>query len=414
MVWTRELRKAIRNEGAKSAKIVGGVVVSHKALEALRKKSKGKNKAWKSEPVVVSGGSKRTRTLGHGTAWAKAKRIKPTRVQPKVGRKFKKKVEKVLDYDKPFGEYRYIADQQLRQDTRDTFASFQTDNNGQFFDYFTPRSVWDAASILFNNKAASPFSRDNVATGFQGANVMYSQTIHVANSYVEFEFKSTSAHVINLEMYICQPKADVELAHPSDYIQDQTSMQGDRYFYQQPPGTYAERSMNFMNDIGSKSGDWSSLHRAYNVVKVQFKFNPGESKRYFLQGPKNFSIDGQKYTQDGGNSIRNYTKFMRTIFFRVMNDPTVCGQSDGVLRQTVGQWNSNNVGGIALRYLYSVRTRLPDNIAGDTTNVGAYNVSLVQQKRNQIMIGNWVKRYEQDVDQQVVVMNPIATAANNN
>lgn len=67
-----------------------------------------------------------------------------------------------------------------------------------------------------------------------------------------------------------------------------------------------------------------------------------------------------------------------------------------------------------MRYMYSVRTRMPDNVAGDTTNLATYNIGLQNQRRNQVMIGNWVRRYEQDIDQQVVVMNPIATAANNN
>mgnify|MGYP000997804792 FL=1 len=410
MTNTRVVAMRNSTKRAGNFKIVNGAIVAKKPK--LQQKTR-KSTSWIVEDLAQKAALKRTRTLGHGTAWSKAKRVKPTRVQPKVGRKFKKKVEKVLDYDKPFGEYRYIADQQLRQNSRDTFNEFSTDNNGMYFDFFGPLSVWDAASICFNNKAASPFSRNSTAVT-NGTNIPYSQTVHVSNSYVEFEFKSTSAHVVNLEMYICQPKADNEVAHPSDYINDQTSLQGDQYFYQNPPGTYSQRSVNFMADLGTKNGDWSSCHRVFKIVKVQFKFNPGESKRFFLQGPKNFSIDGQKYGSDGGGSIRTFTKFTKTIFFRVINDPTVCGQTDSVLRQTVGQWNSNNVGGIAMRYMYSVRTRMPDNVAGDITNLATYNLGLQNQRRNQVMIGNWIKRYETDIDQQVVVMNPIATAANNN
>jgi hypothetical protein len=422
--WTRALTRNIDTQARKLVKTVGALAAAgavEKGISGMMNKPTTKSLPFKrlrlrggNEPVRSR---KRVRTLGHGTAWKKVKRVRATRHVPKVGRKFKKKVDKVLNYEKPFGEYRYIADQQLRQVDKDLYTVYDKDNNQVDFDFFSPMRVWDAASICFNQKLATANSCFTTVANGQGTNVRPHQTIHVANSYVEMEFKSTSSHVVNLEMYCCYPKSNQpDLPSPWTNITAQTDMQGDTLYYLDNAGNVQQSSVDFHRHIGTKNGDWSILHKNYRVVKVTFKFNPGEHKRHFLQGPKNFSIDGTKYLNLVGNSAQaNYgatAKFTCRLFFRVINDVTVSGQSDNAWRGHCGQWPSNNIGGIALRYTYTTRTRLPEFTDAVGANTTVFNDNLAHSRRNWIVIGNWTKKSEHDEDQQVLVENPIAVSSN--
>jgi len=341
-------------------------------------------------------------SVGAGTAWKKVKRVRAVRTAPKVGYKFKKKVQAVNDYDKPYGEYIYVSDQQISQTERDDWAEYSTDNLGNYFAQFTPYQIWDAASVLFNAKAAVPNWLFNVAQGVNG-NVRYKQSLHVINSYTNFEFKSTSAHVVNIEMFICYPKSN----NPSDYAINLAlaSKNGTNYDYAYlnesdvvTAGTY-----NLLTNQGTTAGMWGSLHREYKVVKVTLKFNPGEQKKHFLQGPKNMTIDGTKYTTSN-NTLCLHAKFAPQVFFRVINDPTVNGIETGSTRQyNVSQWPSNIQGGVAMRQRRHIRVRLPENT--DASNI----TTLSEERQNTIYIGRWTKRDTTDIDQQVLVQNPLGT-----
>lgn len=352
------------------------------------------------------GYKRKARPIGHGVAWKKVKRVKPTRSVPKVGYKFKKKVMKVIDYDKPFGEYRYYSDQQLRQTTKDRWNFYQNDNNGILFQHFTPLQFWDAASVCFNGKNPSKNWLGNITQSWSN-NIRYKQTLHVVNSYVRYEFKSTSSHVVNIEMYICTPKMNTEnqVMQPDLEVQDQTNMQQDSYWYQAPNGSEGGRSIIFKNDFGVKSGDWSILLKDYHVEVVKLKFNPGEHKRHFIQGPKNFDIDGTKYAAPSGTDMQTYTKFSKHVFFRVVNDATVCGSEGPIGNETVARWPSNYQGGIAMRQERIIRVRMPENTEQNPNSAVGY----AESRQNTLRIGFWVKNNDGDVDQQVVVNNPIAT-----
>jgi len=341
-----------------------------------------------------------TRSIGYGNAWKKTKRIKAINGRPKVGKRFRKKVEKVLDYDKPFGVYTYISDARLLQTTRDEWGLCVTDNNAKSFDQFTCLQFWDAASILFNEKTMGNDWESNTSQG-AGNNIRYKQPLHIINSYTAMEFKSTSSHVITVEMYICSPKGNAITDTPATVANNSSNDYNNGYSYLNTSYAVTSGTFDILRNEGSMCSMWTQLHKQFSVQKVVLKFNPGEHKRHFIQGPKNFTIDGSKYATDAGTSLGT-SRFQKQIFFRTINDPTVSGVNTGTTgTNTVGRWPSNYQGGVAFRQKRTMRIRLPDNTDFSTVTKAG------DLKQNTYKQGHWVRIDTKDVDQQVCVENPV-------
>lgn len=376
------------------------------AAEAMkdRKKAAPKNKA----PTKKKTKTKKKVSKGSadaGEAWKVSRKVRSRRTLQKVDKKLKKKIDAINDHDKPFGEYRYISDQQLRQQTKEEYNHFTVDNNGILFDQFTPMQIWDAASVCFNEKVGQPNFYAGVTQGWTN-NIRYKQTVHVTNAYTKFEFKSTSSHVVNLEMYICTPRSNAVNQTVDGAVTNQTNAQNDFYFVQEVNGSISGRSIDFRRDLGVKPSDLSVLHRDYIVECVKFKFDPGEHKTHFLQGPKGLDIDGTKYAAPDGNSLYNYAKFAKFIFFKVINDQTVCGGEGPAAIERVARFPSNYQGGLAMRQTRSITVRMPD-----TTDINSNDVSTYAGiRQNMLRIGRFIRQNPNDVDQQVLVQNPAELA----
>lgn len=373
------------------------------ALQAMKKKPKGaptKTKTKTKKRKVSKG------TGDSGEAWKVSKVVRSRRTLLKVDKKLKKKIDAINDHDKPFGEYRYISDQQLRQSVKEEYNIYFADNNGQLFDQFTPMQVWDAASVCFNEKNAVPNYYAGTAQSWTN-NVRYKQTIHVVSAYTKFEFKSTSSHVVNLEMYICTPRNNAVSQTVAEALQNQTNAQNDFYFIQEPNGSITGRSIDFRKDLGVKGTDLSLLHRDYIVECVKFKFDPGEHKTHFVQGPKMLDIDGTRFASGDGNTLYNYAKFAKFIFFKVINDQTVCGGQGPAAIERVARFPSNYQGGLSMRQMRSIIFRMPE-----TTDINANDIpTYAGQRQNTLRIGRFIKQDAGDVDQQVLVENPISLSS---
>lgn len=352
------------------------------------------------------GGGQRARyvrKLGHGTAWKKVRKVKALNGRPKVNRKFKAKVDRCLDFDKPWGQYTYISDARLYQYIRDEWNECSTDNNGKLFEQFTPSQIWDAAGVLFNAKTLSNDWEFNQAVG-AGNNPRYAQPIHVINSHTTFEFKSTSSHVITVEMYICSPKGNSVTATANDLVNSSENSINHMYYYLNSAAAVTAGTFDLMKNEGATSAMWTDLHKQYNVLKVTIKLNPGEHKKHFLQGPKNRTVDGTKYLNDAGTYLST-SRFQKTVFFRTINDPTVSDVNTGTTAtNTIGRWPSNYRGGVAMRQKRVIRVRMPETTEGSSIAL------MSEQKQNTFKIGHWVRIDTKDADQQVCVDNPTVLA----
>jgi len=383
----------------KGLQITRGVLLARKAVKSARNYVHGVPNYERKRVHRRMAGS-----IGSGTAWKKVKRIKATRTRPRVGYKFLKKVQAVNSYDKPYGEYIYISDQQLSQSTRDDWAEYSADNNGNYLTQFTPYQIWDAASVCFQGKPPKPNWMADIGQGVD-SNIRYKQPIHVINSYTTFEFKSTSAHVVNVEMYICYPKSNFPTEYAINCALNSKNGKNNAFYGLSDTDVVTAATYNELTCNGTTSGMWQMLYREFKVTKVTMKFNPGEAKKHFLQGPKNYTVDGEKHTT-AANQLNTHARFAPHVFFRVINDVTVCGVETGITRQyNCSQWFSNIQGGVAMRQRRHIRVRMPENTESSTL------VEKAGEQQNTVIIGRWTKRDTTDVDQQVTVQNPLSAGS---
>jgi len=338
--------------------------------------------------------------VGHGQAWKRTKRQRPLRPGPRVNKRFKRKVETIIDYGKPYGQYHFLSDNQLRQVDRDTYGYYSTDNNAIGMTHFTPYQIWDAASVCFNNKAAHFNPTVDLAQGITH-NVRYKQEIHIINSYVKMDFKSTSSHVVNIEMYVCYPKSNANVENVDDAIIGSGLQVNSTYSLLNTSNAVVSGTWSNFANILSTPAMWSQLYRDYKVTKTQFKFNPGEKKSHFLQGPKNFTVDGTTMG-DNANTLNTAAKWSPSVFFRVLNDATVNGVTTGTTATTcVSQWPSNYRGGVAFTQERVIRLRMPTTLdAAVAIDTQAGNM------QNTIVFGRWRRLHAYDEDQQVCVEQP--------
>lgn len=94
---------------------------------------------------------------------------------------------------------------------------------GTGLNFFTPGKIWDAASVLFNNKplAVNPYNDlGNLSqtftgtTGVPGTAAPGQLKINVLNSYVQFTLKNVSNRVVTVEIWECTPTLKFQDTNP--------------------------------------------------------------------------------------------------------------------------------------------------------------------------------------------------------
>lgn len=303
-----------------------------------------------------------------------------------VSKKLQRKVEKVIQHSKNYGKYTYYSYGRIRQVNTDRYSILTTDGNTEPLEFFSPLRLLDAASILFNAKGMSPTFNN------QTGNLPDGGKISIQNAYVEFTFKSTSSHVINLEIYECTAKVSQNIGFQPFIVNSYTT-------WDSGYTNFAGSSIITPAMLGTSAKDWVELYKYFNVKAHHIKLLPGESSTLFIQGPKSKIIDLTKY-QD--NSILQYFAkgLTKGLYIRVINDPTV---SATLGNGYVHHWPSNDIGGVAFTYKCVTRLNAPEMV----NNVSTADV-------NRVRIGDWMHTVTTETDQQVVYENPVSVTANLN
>lgn len=368
------VKKQLIIAGAKSLLHGGGP-------SRLFTKTKHKYKPTKQRRVV--------RTIGHGNVPGKRKKIRSIDRKPRgVSKAFVKKVQKVEEFKKGYGMYRYIGDQQLRQGTIDLYSQFNTDRRNNGMDFFTPKRVWDSYDVLFNAKAMAHNSFNT------GGTLTLNSDITVANSKATFFFKSTSSHTVNVEMYVGHYKGNP--GDDDDDLKDSFGHGLDDFNnrYADHAGVLTSWTMD---SLGTKADFLPSQLKHWNVVKRSFKVPPGHTHTEFIQGPRNRTYKGSRFVKDAQpGSTTDLGKFNRyingsvNVMFRVLNDITV---SKGTLQVgDVHHWPSNDQGGVAMSYEVDYKI-----------------IPLTGAEKSALAIGNWRLDPGDATDQQVTIMDPSNT-----
>lgn len=289
--------------------------------------------------------------------------------------KFTKKVEKVLNGNEPVAVVSRTSYQQLRQVTTDRISYYNLDKQFYPWVYGSGAQILHDASIAFNNK---PLSNNISSTT---GNLTSDETkINVIDHKLSMFFKSTSNHVVNIEIYECRSKNN-----QNDEPQEES---GESFADVKQRASNLSGPTTIANLFGCSSDMFVELHQHYKVKVHRLKLLPGESTS------KMFSVSGQK-TYDLSKMMDNgvlwaYPKGCLAFFFRVLNDPTVSGTTGDI-----HHWSSNQQGGIAARFHMKIRLRAPLNAATDNKVNGVY----VHDAHGEIGLST---------DQQVAEQNPIS------
>lgn len=301
--------------------------------------------------------------------------------KPSIKKNFRDKVQKVIGYNDSWGIYSYCSDVQLRQMNRDMWAYYDTDQNFVPLHLFTPRRIWDAASVCFNNKPMAAFGSEVNTLSYRPA-----MKLKLIDSYFSMFFKSTSNHVVQIELIICSPKkldAQQSIFESIQFSTDDYKNNDAQTLYTNP---------TFRLEYAT------NLHVQYNVEVMRFKLNPGESTYRRIEGPKDMSLDGTKFMREEGTSVNidsfnTYAKFSKALCFRVINDVTV-----STVPGSCGAFPSSSIGGVACRMEHYIKM-------GDPKVPGSGNLD---DGRCSINTGKFY--LTSGADQQVVVNNPITVA----
>lgn len=400
-------KSRMRTQGAKrTSKQVGA------ALLAAAAEQMSKAVSIRKSPREFFGGTKTQKKRKAGDARAKAlwrgrkKRVKTTKQRAirsanlrGVGKKFVSKVQKVIAHSKNWAKYTGIQQRQLRQALLDQWNMVFTDEQGNGFIYGSALEMLHVASVLFNSKPDS-----NLWTG---TNIDDRIKLNIQTYTLDFFFKSTSSHVVNIEMYECTSKDNSGDVSPWTHIIN----------------SYTNNTMNIVNgysvdaggavkltpsytDLSSTSEEWVDLYENFYVKKHSFKLQPGDHTSLHINVYKNKVLDISK--EQSAGSVDIYTKGSKAFVFRVLNDITVSA-GDAVAGDPpvpnpfggngigdIHNWPSNTIGGVAMRCQKTIRMTAPN--MPDKNALGSWSDTNVLRR---LYLGEGF-----GVDQQVTVNNP--------
>lgn len=286
----------------------------------------------------VSGGYRVTKPLPGRKRKRSTRKLRNPYAKPKKT-KFAKKVNKVLDGSKPVGNGTITDYLQLRQTTVDRWSYYPNFASGNIMCAGSWLDINNFASIMFNSKTAT----SNILTTTN--NFVNDTKLHVINYHWDFFFKSTSGHVVNIELYEC------------------TSKQNQNESAQDASGDGLVDLNNNISDFsgtgnattyGMKEHFSPELLSLWKVKKHTWKLNPGDYCHFVANIAKNKTYVGSDMMDRGTPYL--YPKGSKYFYFKVINDPTV-----GTATGHVHHWPSNEIGGVAMRCSKVCKIRCPDN-----------------------------------------------------
>lgn len=397
--FTRAAWAASKRALKDTAKVGLGIVAAKYAERAARRvlNSRARKTVVKRQIAkTLSGkGASRTRSLGGGSSTKKFSSYRPKPIKNSlkgVNKKFVAKVQKVINNNESWGEYMHIGSKQLRQINRDEWNIESADEFSTAFVLDSTFSIQNAASILWNSKTSVNDIED------VSNNIDKGTAIKVLNSQIEMFFKSTSSHVVNLELYECTSKvmdsstADARAWAETTFDDYEFSMRRDNASLS--PG---------IARFGVEPRHMTSLHQKFNVKVHKIKLGPGEHSYLKIRGMRrNYDFSQQ---QGLGGSTERYVKGSKSFFFRIINDVT-CSTSIN----RIHAWPSNEKGGVALRYQTTYRIAPPKMTPIGTITTLPPAFIPATRVRNVVKIHQSYNSENDSADQQVTYCNPASLA----
>ncbi len=292
---------------------------------------------------------------------------------------------------------------------------------GDEYQFFTPLKFLDAASVLWNQKAATKnyaiqagnFT-NSVALGV-GAPVAGTPAlpnkkgvdVHVVNSYVTFEMKNNSQRILSLELYHCVPKvkwpSNLPLGTFNGGIIElgQTQLQLGTIICEENTDTLD--ALIFNPNLKPKSVD--AFSSAYKYEKVTISIAPGETCKHSIQGPKGLDIEFSKL-YDGlvDNGGKMWSKSSLCVMIAIKPDLIYATKNVGTLGGTgTGRYTAQEASGNTLKDMVSVEVKevfkmsMPDDTGFVLQEIGAGgipagSIQSLNLKRKVLAFGNFTSK----------------------
>lgn len=214
----------------------------------------------------------------------KALHRKPKKV--KVSRKLRAKIKKVISDRSPSGYYQEIitgvfsAPTDNRQNATIIASTTVDGNQGEFF---SPSSVINAASVLWNGKTASAIYGLNDATNFNSETLR----VNVKKQWVTIKCRNNTERTYTINFYACRRKIS-EPATGFTALNDWQSALGfEKYQPAATPG--GGPGPNVMNldytTLYVTPYFTKSVTDKYDIETTKVRLAPGEEYTYTLTGP---------------------------------------------------------------------------------------------------------------------------------
>lgn len=315
---------------------------------------------------------------GKKVKFNKKKLTKRQKAKKKKWKKFKSKVHQVIDKSRPYGYHTVLGATHLYQSTINKWnVQYQSTGTGtDYFTFFQPAQFKDAEAVCFNAKtpAIDSYKTTNVTpTG----NFDTNNITHVIDSNVTWKFVNTSQHPTYLEMYICSCKSSTRYASTASMPVAITAKRPDELWTDGATTsltTRGELASNPVSDLTACLAQAKLMLQSFDVKLVKFKLEPGQIQTHFMQGPKNYRMDGTKKVAVHSTADKTTPTWKNwsspncglIVFFRTLNEMTLGG--DAIPSHFPHGTETNKKGGIAASFQMYYKMRAPNTDSTSATD----------------------------------------------
>lgn len=197
---------------------------------------------------------------------------------------------------------------------------------------FLPEYFLDAASVLWNKKAASAgtWSTSSANTIGQGVSPLTVTTVnavkfYVKNSYAQYLYRNTTARGIHLKIYEARPKrnsfllqTNTELTGGVGTNQDALQNPAQGWAFALADGINEGYNLSQINNTLLKTDPRAStgFNKGWDIGLVQVFLEPGASYEFKVQGPSDFEWNYQKHVQyNEFTTIAKYSRYIMPVFY---------------------------------------------------------------------------------------------------
>jgi len=261
---------------------------------------------------------------------------------------------------------------------------------------FHPYYFLDAASVLFNNKAATqssynPTTANSLGFGAEpGFEPATAKGLHarftVVNSFESWIIKNNTQRTITVKILLCQPKAAGVSTSTPYSLESATYAAGGAYDFLGGPVTQwvyqinTDRTANQLTQnlpetlktLPQGTPAWNSMFKSEMTEVV---LEPGTTYDYHVEGPKDLTVDFEKYLQ--GNNLFDIRTYCRAPVFIWHAD--IVGNSGSLQGKRFAYLGTQNGTGVFLERKKYCKISCPANLVGPIVTEANLNGTKPQQ-----------------------------------